>query len=155
MSINHKELITNCKHFTWSEALYLPRYKIHHIPTSIEIANIQELAEKLDKVRELLNKPIIVSCWIRPISVSCDDVKFKGKNYNAEIGGAKSSSHIVGLAIDFQVKGMTVDEAMKIITPKLLEFELCAENNGSKQKRNWIHLQSRQVRGKWGVVFNP
>lgn len=31
---------------------------------------------------------------------------------------------------------MTVDEALKIIIPKLKDFELCAENNGSVNRKN-------------------
>jgi len=46
---------------------------------------------------------------------------------------------------------MTVDEALKIIIPKLKEFELCAENNGSKNGRNWIHLDNIQRKGQWRV----
>lgn len=154
MKLNLNDLIPNSKYFKWKEALYLPSYKVYHEPSDAEIANIIALASKLNKVRELLAKPILVSCWIRPTSVICDDVKFKGKNYNAEVDGAPASAHIVGSAIDFKVSGMSVDDALKIIKPQVTTLELSAENNGSSNGRNWIHLDNRQRKGKW-VVFNP
>lgn len=156
MLVNLSDYITENKYFKWSEALKLNSLDIYHSPSLEEIKNIKETCLKLDKFRKFINKPFNINCWIRPTSVVDESGKHSGVNYNSlpNIKGAASSAHITGLAVDFYVVGLTVDQAMKIITPKLKEFEMCAENNGSVTKRNWIHLQNRILPdGKWRV-FN-
>ena len=54
-------------HFTVKEALYLPSWGVMHIPTESEKIEIVNLAIKMDKIREFVNCPINVHCWIRPI----------------------------------------------------------------------------------------
>lgn len=145
MSVNLNDFITDKKYFKWSEALWLPSIKEYHIPSDKEVAKIKELCERLDKVREFIGLPILIHCWIRPKSVNCTNQKYQGFNYNSTIGGAKNSSHITGEAVDFHVNGLTVDQFQNKIGPKLAEFKLAAEKNGKVVKRNWIHLQSRQL----------
>jgi hypothetical protein len=50
--------------------------------------------------------------------------------------------------------GLSVDQVLKLIAPKLNEFELCGENNGSANGRNWVHLDSVMRKGQWRM-FNP
>jgi len=103
MTINLNDKIPNSLFFTWKEALLLPSWNITHNPSESEIKNIISLANKLDKVRITLGKPINVSCWIRPTSTATEDQKYKGKDYNAKVNGALKSAHIIGSAIDFTV----------------------------------------------------
>ena len=103
--------ITDKNFFKWSEALFLPSIQEYHTPSDTEIQNIIAACHKLDLIREFLNKPIKVSCWIRPSSVNCTNKKYKGFDYNKSVNGAKKSQHILGNAIDFTVKNTTVDEA--------------------------------------------
>ncbi len=54
-----------------------------------------KLVDKLQMLRDLVNKPIIVTSGCR-----C-------KKYNKHIGGVNNSPHLLGLAVDTQVEGMT------------------------------------------------
>lgn len=132
MLVNPDDYITTNKFFKWKEALYLNSLKCYHSPSAQEIDNIRETCLKLDEFRKLLGKPFNITCWIRPSSVNDESGKNTGFDYNKHVGGAKVSSHITGHAIDFQVSGLTVDQAMAIISPKLSTFKMAAENNGSK-----------------------
>ena len=145
MIIDHKAFITSLHYFTWGEALYLPSYDTYHIPTDEEIANIIELAGRLDRARVLLSVPFKINCWIRPTSVNCSNPKFQGKNYNLLVGGAKNSSHINGCAVDFIAVGLSVDEAQNILKPMLPSYKIAMELNGKVVKRNWLHAQSRPL----------
>ncbi len=154
MKVDLNKYITAVCFFKWKEALYLPTIHAYHSPSDSEILNIISLCQRLDKVRNFLNKPINVGCWIRPSFVKDETGNHSGFDYNKAIGGAKASAHIKGLAIDFTVSGLSVDEVMKLLTPKLAEFELSAEDNGSKAGRNWIHLDTLKRTGQYRV-FKP
>jgi len=153
--VNLNDKIPGSLYFTWSEALTLPSWNITHNPSDAEIKNITNLALKLNKVRSFINKPINVSCWIRPNLAVTENLTYKNKDYNAKVSGATHSLHIVGSAIDFTVAGLSVDDTLKLLIPKLKEFELSAENNGSINNRNWIHLQDGKMKDGTYRVFNP
>lgn len=157
MNIDFTALIPGSEHFTWHEALYLHKWDTHHYPTDDEANNIIIQAQRLDKVRDFLGAPIIVSCWIRPNSANTPDApQYQGADYNALVKGAHDSSHIPGMATDYTVEGKSVDEVMQLIVPNLNQFQLAAENNGSVNGRNWIHNQSRPMpTGLPWRVFNP
>ena len=55
----------------------------------------EELIDKLQKLRELIGKPITVNSGYRTTE------------YNKKIGGAPKSQHIEGKAADITVKGLT------------------------------------------------
>lgn len=154
MLVNLEDYITTGNFFKWKEALFLPSLGCYHSPTQIEVSNIKATCAKLDLVRAHVGKPFTISCWIRPKSVRDESGLHNGVDYNAlpTINGAKSSSHIPGLAVDFKVKGLTIDELMALIKPKLAIFQLAAENNNLNNGRTWCHLQNRiLVDGTWRV----
>ena len=137
--------------FTVHEALWLPSWEIHHKPNAQEKRNIHELAKRMDKVRAYLGWPIIVHCWIRPTAVSCDDPKYKGKNYNLFVGSTSlKSAHIKGKAVDWHaaypkflpVGGVrSCDFVRGCLFHELKEFGLRMENiQGS-----WIHTDTAPV----------
>lgn len=134
------------KYFTVKEALLLPRINVLHIPSEEEKANIIHLANKMDIVREFLNKGIIVHCWIRPTSVNCSDPKYQGFNYNEYIGStAKKSAHVIGKAIDFHVSGYETnhecDYIRGLLLPQLEAWDMRMEDiQGS-----WIHMDTAKV----------
>jgi hypothetical protein len=156
MNVDLNAYITPNNYFKWSEALYLPSLKTYHDPSPEEIKNIIETCQRLDLFRQFIGKPFVVNCWLRPTKVNDINKKYNGVNYNKlpTINGATQSAHIYGLAVDFFVKGMTVDKAMELIGPKCPEFKMSAENNGTKTKRNWLHLQARPMRDGTYRVFD-
>jgi peptidoglycan hydrolase-like protein with peptidoglycan-binding domain len=126
--------------FTWSDALWLPRWGRHAKPSDVTntdmatiISNIQRQAAALQKVESHLGKSISVTSWLRPPA------------YNRLIGGASNSSHMRGLATDFNVSGMSAEQVRRVIksTPGL--YPGAGENQVS-----WVHLDLEHT--SW---FNP
>lgn len=75
------------KEFTHSDTAV--KRGINNLPNAEHLEqNIQKSAEKLDKIREFLGFPLIVSSWFR-----CDEL-------NKAVGGSASSDHRNGFAID-------------------------------------------------------
>lgn len=123
-------------HFTVHDATWLPSWQVYHQPSDEEKEAILRTAEKLEKVREVLGKPLNVHCWIRPDKVICRGA-YNGRNYNAHVGGAKKSAHRLGLACDFNPIGMTCGDAKELLNPKLEELDVRMEDNGTG---NWVHI---------------
>lgn len=152
------------KHFSVHEALYLPSWSCHHIPTDAEKHDIFHTAQVMDLIREFINLPISVSVWIRPThvnqpkfdpkSIKIDpkdpkkDMKekaLKDLNYNVFIGStAIKSAHILGKACDFTVKGMDCDEVRKRLVPKIDEFKIRIERLDHSP---WIHCDTQWIQG--------
>lgn len=114
------------EHFTWAEALRTDHRNIQNVieePASME--NILRTAVKLEKVRAILGKPIIVNSWYR-----C-------RALNSLIGGAVNSDHIRGAAVDFISPqfGTPLEICKKLIEEKTLL--------GFKQlilEHTWVHI---------------
>lgn len=121
--------------------------------------NLQKLISKMDVVRDLLGKPIKPTSCVRS---AADQARINPK--------APKSAHLEGLAIDFQVIGMTVDQVLDVLQPLCSSMGFSLENNGSlermkkngadmnevKEPRNWVHLQVRPLTKlpPWRL-FNP
>lgn len=136
------------KFFKWGEALWLPSWAMFATPSDEQIKNIVDLSIRLDSIRQLLNVPMRVSCWLRPV------VPGKG-DYNALIGGARESWHKVGGAVDIVPIGVSVDTAQSRIVPKLESLGLRMEQNGSKVGRNWVHLDNKPLPSGGNRFFIP
>lgn len=134
------------KYFTVGEALYLPSWRIFHIPSEAEKEEILKLASRMDIVREFIGLPLEVHCWTRPLIVNNPDSKYHGKNYNKYVGSKNpNGSHPKGRGIDYNVKGYeTAEQNAKIrqlLLPKLEEWDLRMEDiTGS-----WIHNDNLPV----------
>lgn len=131
------------KYFTVNEATYLPSWGISHIPSEQEKIEIVKLAKIMDIIRERLGKPIVVHCWIRPVSVNCPGHEKHGQNYNLFVGSkSRRSGHIFGKAIDFHVTGETDFPALrKKIEPWLKPLGIRMEDN----QGNWVHIDTLPV----------
>ncbi|MGL5922206.1 D-Ala-D-Ala carboxypeptidase family metallohydrolase [Chroococcidiopsis sp.] len=75
------------KYFTVAEVTQQDKRRIPNVG-STEANNILKLAKELDKVREAWGHPISITSWYRP------------KVINAQVGGVRNSTHILGLAAD-------------------------------------------------------
>jgi|WetSurMetagenome_2_1015567.scaffolds.fasta_scaffold38650_2 hypothetical protein len=123
-------------HFTLGECVYLPSWKIYHVPNSKEIANIIKTCEVLEKIRTMWNKPINIHCFLRPTVVNCPGSSYNGQNYNAFVGGVSSSAHITGLGVDFDM-GEDCDLTRAKLLPHLICLNIRMED---LPKANWIHI---------------
>ena len=119
-------------HFTleeFTDSQTAARKNLKNVPgeNSQARANIQRTAEVMEQVRAMLgNKPILVSSGYRSPQV------------NAAVGGAKTSAHVQGLAVDFSCPGFgTPLQICKALQPHMKSLgidQLIHEFN------TWVHL---------------
>ena len=128
------------RYFTWREALLLPSWGIEAEPTAEQAREIALLSIRMDKVREILGVPLRVTSWLRP------NVPGRG-DYNAHIGGAPSSMHKIGAAVDVVPIGKSVRRCFHEIEPFLtdlgLRMESINEEDGSHDRR--LHFDTKTV----------
>lgn len=138
------------RYFSWGEALLLPSWDMHALPTPSQAGEIAALALRMDKVREILGVPLQVTSWLRP--------KVPGKgDYNAAIGGALNSMHKIGAAVDVIPRGKSIPECFEKIAPFLkdlgLRMETIKKDDGSL--RDWLHFDTRTVEHGHTRIFVP
>lgn len=93
VNINRNEKIS--RYFTMGEAIHSStaiRKGIKNFPDWEERTNIRYTARRLDEVRKILGRPVVVSSW------------FRNAKLNRAVGGSSSSSHRKGMAVDIVLK---------------------------------------------------
>ena len=134
------------KYFTWTEGLFLPSWSRLATEadglTAINRTNLVIIFSKMDTIREYFNSPIHVHVAYRPLA------------YNALVGGAKNSAHIAGLAVDFDIAGVSCDDArQRILDARLLDsLGLRMEKNPGS---SWVHLDAREILPGGNRYFQP
>lgn len=98
-------------HFTLEELTFTNHREFDNTPNVLQVNNLQRLAEFLEEVRSLLNKPIII------------DSGFRSPEVNQAVGSTSVSQHLRGCAADFRVPGMTPSEVVKAIHGSDLPFD--------------------------------
>jgi hypothetical protein len=113
------------KYFDLNEAVATST-GLYNDPEGLELkSNIIQCALHLDEVRELFALPLLVSSWYRSPKV------------NAKVGGAKTSAHMTGFAVDFKIKGMQdLEVALRIKASSIRYDQLILESLGN----GWIHI---------------
>lgn len=118
-------------HFTLAELTRSDtarRLGIDNTPTRHHLANLHVLAAKLEEVRALLGKPIIITSGYRSPAL------------NRAVDGSATSSHCEGLAADFHCPGFGADQAVvQVIADSALEFDQLIFEQ-SKGGSTWTHL---------------
>jgi len=100
------------EHFTLEELTATSHRQFDNTPNEAETANLQLLAEFLEKVKTLLDgKPIMVTSG------------FRCKAVNDSVGSSDKSQHRLGYAADFKVPGMTPDQVVRAIIDSDLQFD--------------------------------
>ena len=99
------------------------------IPSLAILANIKELAERLEKVRSILgNKPMKITSGYRTAA------------HNKAVGGKPSSYLLKGMAADFVVDG---------ISPAKVQGILKDWDGGMGQSTEFTHLDIRKYKARW------
>lgn len=91
------------------------------------------LIEVLEKIRKLVNSPVIINSGYRT------------PEWNAKVGGAKCSYHMKGMAADIVVKGHTTKEIAKIAD------EIMKSHGGVIRYTNFVHVDVREGYYRKGV----
>ena len=100
------------EHFTLEELTYTDHREFDNTPNDAEIANLQRLAEFLEKVKMVLSgKPILVNS------------AFRSKQVNDAVGSKDTSQHRLGCAADIRVPLMTPNEVIQSIMASGLEYD--------------------------------
>lgn len=99
------------------------RLGIDNKPNAQALANLIRTASLLEHVRALFGKPIRISSGYRSDAV------------NAHIGGAKTSQHVNGCAVDFTVHGVALKDVMDAIIANDLPYDQCIYEHAA-----WIHI---------------
>ena len=99
-------------HFTLAELTATSHRQFDNTPNEAETANLQKLAEFLERVKEALDgKPIMISSG------------YRSKPVNDSVGSSDKSQHRTGQAADFKVPGMTPDAVVRAIMAAGLPFD--------------------------------
>jgi zinc D-Ala-D-Ala carboxypeptidase len=125
------------KHFTLEEcerSQTASRLKIYNGAHPEAIKNLIRLAKKMERVRELLGSPIDVSSAYRSLRL------------NRAVGGADTSQHMDGLAMDFTSSGYTVKQIVQLIKDSGIKYDQLINEFGSNGG-GWVHL-SIPTKGK-------
>lgn len=125
--------IGDTRNFKWKEALWLPTWGIHVLPSEDVAHNIIETAHKMENIRSILGAPIFVTSWYRP------------NEYNIAIGGSKHSYHTQGLACDFIVKGYKPDVVRELLLDLIVRLDIRMEDMDGA---NWVHIDLGKVVNK-------
>ena len=99
-------------HFTLAELTATSHRQFDNTPNEAELANLQRLAEFLERVKEALDgKPIMITSG------------YRSKPVNDSVGSSDKSQHRTGQAADFKVPGMTPDAVVRAIMAAGLPFD--------------------------------
>ena len=119
------------EHFTLEELTNSDAAKkrgLNNIPNDVALDNLKRLAEFLEQVRALFNKPILINS------------AYRGPEVNAAVGGAKKSDHMDGRAADIRVIGVSVDQVVKKIIASDLGYDKVIKEFADSDSGGWTHL---------------
>ena len=117
-------------HFTLAELTATSHRQFDNTPNEEETANLQRLAEFLERVKEALDgKPIMINS------------AFRSKQVNDSVGSKDTSQHRTGQAADFKVPGMTPDAVVRAIMAAGLPFDqIIREFSDPVAGGGWTHV---------------
>lgn len=98
---------------------------INNIPTQEQseiFGNLQKLAETLEQVRMIFDKPVHINSGYR-----CPAL-------NKVVGGVKNSAHLTGFAADIRINGVAPHEVTRRIVASGINFDQCIDEG------TWTHL---------------
>lgn len=118
-------------HFYMNEVACRDRNRT--LPTGAALASAERVAELMERIRQFFgNLPITVNSWYRT------------KEYNAQVGGAAESQHMLGRAVDFTVEGISPATVQRRLLPVMKELGI----NGLGMYKRFTHVDIR-VGKKW------
>lgn len=92
-------------------------------PEAKQLANLKRTCALLEKVRELADRPIIITSG------------YRSPNVNSAIGGSKNSQHCEGCAADIRAVGLSPDDLMLLIVGSDIKYDQLIREFDS-----WVHI---------------
>lgn len=112
-------------HFTIAELTFsqtATRRGIDQTPSEAVSTNLRRLMDTLEQVRALVGKPLTISSGYRSPAL------------NMAVGGAKDSAHVLGLAADINVAGLSPKALATLIRGSGIAFDQLIYEG------TWVHL---------------
>ena len=139
-------------HFTLGEMTTSNHKEVYNIPSHEAIANLKRLCGWLEELRKRYNAKYGVG--EEPIRINSG---YRSPQLNRKIGGAVTSNHLTGCAVDIRVAGM--EQALRYAVILLdysdeskQEFdELLIERN--RYGAIWVHFAVRPKENRRKVLF--
>jgi len=97
--------------------------------------NIKILAEQLQELRDYLNKPITINSG------------YRSPKHNRSIGGVKNSQHVLGMAADISVLGMSTKKVHEAIEALIKDKAMLQGGLGLYAK--FVHYDIRLKKARW------
>ncbi len=129
------------EHFSLAELTVTSSGLPNH-PNAEQLARLTKVAEQMEAVRKLLGRPISVNSGFRSTAV------------NRVVGGAKTSAHALGYAVDFVCPGYGDPMSIcKAIVASGIKFDQLI-----MEKNRWVHISfdprmRQQVLSWWGGAY--
>ncbi|TSP13968.1 D-Ala-D-Ala carboxypeptidase family metallohydrolase [Cupriavidus campinensis] len=98
------------------------RRGIDNTPSDEVIANLRRVASKLEEIRALTKRPIVVTSGYRSLAL------------NRAVGGSKTSAHVQGLAADIHCQPFTPFELGQMLIDAKIDFDQLI------QEGTWLHV---------------
>ena len=99
------------------------------------LANIKLVAEQLQILRDYVGVPITVNSG------------YRSPTYNAKVGGATKSQHLLGKACDITIKDMRAIDVYKLVIKLINDGKLTI--GGVGMYSSFTHLDIRKKRARW------
>jgi uncharacterized protein YcbK (DUF882 family) len=99
------------------------------------VTNIIELAKNLQVLRDEVKKSIQITSG------------YRSPEHNAKVKGAKNSMHVLGMAADIKVAGMTPKQVAEVIERLIAEKKM--KEGGIGIYKTWLHYDIRNTKARW------
>jgi hypothetical protein len=113
------------------------RLGIDNTPSKEIISNLTELSILLQKIRDIYNKPIIITSGYRSTKL------------NKAVGGSKTSQHRLGQAADIRSVSYTKkdnQELFNIILGMIIQKDIEVGQLIDEYDYNWIHVSTPHLK---------
>ena len=125
-------------HFTLAELTATSHRQFDNTPNEAETANLQKLAEFLERVKEARDgKPVMINS------------AFRSKQVNDSVGSKDTSQHRTGCAADFKVPGMTPDAVVRAIIAAGLPYDQIIREFDA-----WTHISISDTPRKQALIID-
>ena len=138
-------MIDISKHITMREAIHSEYAKLHGINNEPDVQTIkamQHVAQSVfEPLRGFFNLPIKINSF------------FRNNEVNAAIGGAKSSQHVKGEAMDLVgTSGITNAQLFYAILKLKLPFDQLIWEFGTDTEPSWVHVSKTLGNNRYQVL---